>query len=63
MKEFASRRDRHAAIGQGFIGKKGFEILMQMESFRGTPGILEVPGGNEVFTANIKLLKSMRDQI
>ena len=61
LKEFASRRDRHAPIGQGFIGKTGFEILMQIESFREIPGILEVPGGDEVFAENIKLLKGMRD--
>lgn len=63
LKEFASRRDRHAPIGEGFIGKTGFQILMQMEQFRDTPGILEVPGGDVVFIENIKLLKNMRDML
>lgn len=59
-KEFASRRDRHAPIGEGFIGKTGFEVLMRMERFRNIPGILEVPGGDHVFVENLKLLKEMR---
>jgi deoxyribonuclease-4 len=59
-KDFDSHRDRHAPIGEGFIGAKSFEILMQMERFKEIPGILEVPGGDAVFMENIKLLKRMR---
>lgn len=59
-KEFNSRRDRHAPIGEGYIGRESFEILMRMERFRALPGILEVPGGDAVFMENIALLKKMR---
>ena len=59
-KEFDSRRDRHAPVGEGFIGAESFEILMKMERFKEIPGILEVPGGDAVFMKNIKLLKEMR---
>jgi deoxyribonuclease IV len=54
------RKDRHAAIGNGFIGKNGFKCLMNMEQFGNIPAILEVPGGDDVFRSNIELLKSMR---
>ncbi len=59
-KEYDSHRDRHAAIGEGFIGAESFKVLMQVERFKEIPGILEVPGGDVVFIENIKLLKKMR---
>lgn len=62
-KEFASRKDRHAPIGEGFIGLKSFEILMRNSQFKNTPGILEVPGGDDVFSNNIKMLKKLRSEI
>ncbi len=61
IKPLGSRRDRHAPIGQGMIGAKSFKILMQETLFRKIPGILEVPGGDDVFAENIKWLKSKRD--
>ena len=61
MKPFASRKDRHAPIGQGMIGGKSFEILMQDTFFKKIPGILEVPGGDDVVAENIKWLQSKRE--
>jgi len=55
-----SKRDRHAAIGDGFIGLDGFACITNMDRFEDIPGVLEVPGGEAVFRANIALLKSMR---
>ena len=59
-KEKGSRRDRHAPLGEGFIGLKSFEIVMNMERFAQVAGILEIPGGMDKFAENILLLKSMR---
>jgi deoxyribonuclease-4 len=42
-KELGSRVDRHDNIGEGKIGMKGFELLMQDERFDGIPMILETP--------------------
>ncbi len=61
MKPFASRKDRHAPIGKGMIGEKSFEILMREPVFKKIPGILEVPGGDDVFAENIKWLKTKRE--
>ncbi len=61
MKPFASRKDRHAPVGQGMIGEKSFEMLMQESVFKKIPGILEVPGGDDVFAENIKWLKAKRE--
>jgi len=58
LKPFASRRDRHAAIGRGEIGIESFKILAEEAAFKKIPGILEVPGGDAVYAENIKLLKA-----
>lgn len=42
-KELGSRVDRHDNIGEGKIGLKGFEMLMQDERFDDIPMILETP--------------------
>lgn len=58
--ECGSKKDRHAAIGEGFIGLEGFRSLINRNEFQDVPAILEVPGGDEVFKKNIKHLKAMR---
>lgn len=58
--ECGSKKDRHASIGNGFIGRRGFESLINIEEFKDIPAILEVPGGDTVFQDNIQLLKSFR---
>lgn len=42
-KDLGSRVDRHDNIGEGKIGIKGFELLMQDERFDDIPMILETP--------------------
>lgn len=40
-----SRRDRHAGIGEGTIGRAGFRALLADARVRSRPGILETPKG------------------
>ena len=40
---FASRRDRHAAIGEGSLGDEPFRRLMNDPRFAGIPKVLETP--------------------
>jgi deoxyribonuclease IV len=40
---FASRRDRHAAIGEGSLGDEPFRRLMNDPRFAGVPKVLETP--------------------
>ncbi|MCI0530602.1 MAG: deoxyribonuclease IV [candidate division Zixibacteria bacterium] len=47
VKDFGSRVDRHAHIGQGKIGKSSFKFLMQDERLRPIPKILETPKDDE----------------
>jgi deoxyribonuclease IV len=54
-----SRRDRHAEIGRGAIGRGGFRALVRDERFAGLPGIIELP--DEEARRSIRLLKNLRD--
>jgi deoxyribonuclease-4 len=42
-----SRRDRHANIGEGSIGKPAFAALLAAPELRGVPLVLETPGGDD----------------
>ena len=63
--ELGAGVDRHENIGQGYIGKQGFENIMNYHPFREIPFFLEVPGfeGNGPDRKNIDILKEIRDQI
>jgi len=42
--EFQSNLDRHANIGEGFLGEEAFEVMLNDPRLRDVPWILEVPG-------------------
>jgi deoxyribonuclease IV len=44
---FASRRDRHAAIGEGTLGEEPFRRLMTDERFAAIPKVIETPKEGE----------------
>ncbi len=56
----ASHKDRHAHIGEGFIGLEGFQKLIQKESLQDIPFIVETPA--EKLQEDIDSLKRLRDQ-
>ncbi|HHW61815.1 MAG TPA: deoxyribonuclease IV [Syntrophomonadaceae bacterium] len=58
--ELGSRRDRHAHIGEGFIGESSFRKLLHHEFFSKLPFILETP--YEELDKDIEILKSARQQ-
>jgi deoxyribonuclease-4 len=39
--------DRHENIGEGFIGREGFEIILGHDALKNVPFLLEVPGFNK----------------
>jgi deoxyribonuclease-4 len=62
MFERGSRRDRHAWIGDGFIGATGFSAMMCSRELRDVPACLEMPGEvPEKDALNIERLKSLRE--
>jgi len=58
QRALGSRVDRHASIGKGEIGLKGFEHIMKDHRFDGIPMILETPN-KENWAKEIKLLYSL----
>ncbi len=58
-RELGSRIDRHARIGQGEIGLDAFRLLVNDPDFRTTPMILEIPGGNDAYAEDIRLLRQL----
>jgi len=42
--ERGSNRDRHASIGKGEIGRKGFRAFLGEPRFQDAPAVLETPG-------------------
>ncbi|MBU0691943.1 deoxyribonuclease IV [bacterium] len=58
--ECGRHRDRHAPIGEGFIGKEGFRRLVRDKRFEGMPGTTELP--DDVTPQGIRLLKQLRDE-
>jgi deoxyribonuclease-4 len=57
--------DRHDNIGEGHIGRAGFEVIMAHPAFRDVPFLLEVPGfdGEGPDKANVDLLKEIRAKV
>ena len=59
-KEFASRVDRHEHIGEGYIGIKGFELIMNDARLEHIPKIIETPKGNPPEDPDELNLKKLR---
>lgn len=57
MKAFASRRDRHAPLGEGEIGLESFRFLMTNPLTRELPKYLETPGGCPLWDKEIWMLR------
>ena len=60
-KELGSRVDRHAHIGQGFIGKNAFGFLLNDERLKHLPAVLETPKNKncDEDRINLALLRSL----
>jgi deoxyribonuclease-4 len=56
-----SRRDRHAHIGEGFIGLEGFRNIVNHPMVRGLPGIMETPRTDTV--EDLKNMKVIRNLV
>jgi len=53
-----SRKDRHARVGQGYIGESGFRRLLQMDAIRHVPFILETAtGADGTYREDMELIR------
>ncbi len=57
VKPLGARSDRHASLGEGQIGLKGFQAMMQHPDLRDLPKYLETPEGPAVWEKEIALLR------
>jgi deoxyribonuclease-4 len=55
-----SKKDRHATIGDGAIGAKGFAELLAHPLLTDVPFVVETPGGKAGHTKDIAALKELR---
>lgn len=59
MNPLGSHKDRHQKIGQGSIGLKAFETIINHPALRKLPFYLETPNDIDGYAAEIALLKSL----
>lgn len=57
---FASRKDRHALIGEGSLGEAPFRTLMTDPRFADVPKILETPKGDDETTNDRRMIALLR---
>jgi deoxyribonuclease-4 len=58
-KPIGSRVDRHAPIGEGFLGLRTFRRLLADPRLRDVPKVLETPGGLEAWRRELALLRGL----
>ena len=61
-KDLATKVDRHEHIGQGKIGIKAFELIINDKRFYNIPKIIETPqekGNDDLILLNLNILKSL----
>ncbi len=60
--EAGSRKDRHAAIGEGTIGREGFRALLRDPLLQSCPFLLETSGSDEERAESARSLAAMRER-
>ncbi|PKM38942.1 MAG: endonuclease [Firmicutes bacterium HGW-Firmicutes-8] len=60
MFPLGSTKDRHAVIGQGYIGEKGFKAIFRHPLLKNVPFILEIPvDSDEDWERNLKAVRRL----
>jgi deoxyribonuclease-4 len=59
LQPLGSRRDRHASIGSGFLGRATFRRLLNDPRFQDLPMVLETPGPLDAWKRELKLLRRL----
>ena len=55
-----ARKDRHARIGEGYLGKEAFGRIINHPALQGLPFVLETPNELPGYAAEIAMLKEMK---
>lgn len=62
LKPLASKRDRHAPLGEGEIGIECFKVMMTHPKLKHLPKYLETPEGPPLWKKEIALLRQFAEQ-
>jgi deoxyribonuclease-4 len=57
--KLGSRLDRHWHIGEGFIGKEGFRLIINYSLLRNLPGVMETPRGENEDRRNMRAIRAL----
>ena len=59
MNPLGAHKDRHARIGEGFLGLDTFRAVVNHPALRGLPMVLETPNELPGYAKEIALLKEL----
>lgn len=59
MNPFASHKDRHQKLGQGYMGLETFRRIMTHPALKGLPKVLETPNELPGYAQEIEMLRNM----
>ena len=62
LNPLGAKKDRHAKIGEGFIGTEAFGRIIRHPALRDLPFVLETPNELDGYAAEIALLRSLRGE-
>jgi deoxyribonuclease-4 len=62
MNPLGSHKDRHARLGEGYIGLEAFRRIVRHEALRDLPFILETPNDDAGWTREIALLRRLQQE-
>ena len=62
LNPLGARKDRHAKIGEGYIGTEAFQRIINHPALRGLPFVLETPNELDGYAAEIELLRNLRSE-
>ena len=60
LNPLGAKKDRHARIGEGYIGTEAFARIITHPALRGLPFVLETPNELDGYAREIALLREMR---
>ena len=61
LNPLGARKDRHAKIGEGYIGTEAFQRIINHPALRGLPFVLETPNELDGYAREIELLRQLRE--
>ena len=62
LNPLGAKKDRHAKIGEGFLGTEAFQRIINHPALRNLPFVLETPNELDGYAREIELLRGIRGE-